>query len=430
MHSRNVWIAVFLMVSLVARAQESRVAAPAPGIAPERAYCGVRRPAIINVASQRGFGTVTLQLMAFDGTSLADPIEVHPGRVDLNDKLPTIWNLRQTAYLQMLDLGEPVGSAIVLQPMLSRLVPVTEVRIHPTTGQPHSKIVRWVDENDPAILNPPMPAGTTKPAATSAPETSPEKTTARDRPPPFPSEVERQAREAQEAAAAEAERQRVIAEAQAAKDAEKRGPIDRLFSGLRMYSERDVVLRTSKGDIRVCLRPDEAPNTAWNFIELARGGFYRDIAFHRIVPLTSSGQPFVIQAGDPTATGDGGPGFWLPLEDSHLPHDFGVISMARSDDPDSNGSQFFFCLSREGTARLDGQYCSFGYAVEGANVIKAIAESELADVKTGRPVNPPVIRDAELVAAPPRTPGRGRPDAKVSVEAARQPTSRPTRVPR
>jgi peptidyl-prolyl cis-trans isomerase B (cyclophilin B) len=426
-------ITALLTLAITAFAQDSRASDPAPGMTPERGYCGLRRPAIINVVSSRGFGTVTLQLMNFNGQPLADAVEVHPGRVDLNQSLPAIWNLRKTAYLQMLDLGEPVGNAIVLQPMLSRLVPVTEVRVHPTTGQPHSKIVRWVDENDPSMLAPAMPASAAKPAAPTTPTTpatAPVKTTSRDRPPPFPSEVERQQREAAEAAAAEAERQRLIAEAQAAKEAQKRAAVDRLFSGLRMYRESDVVLHTSRGDIRVCLRPDEAPNTAWNFMQLARDGFYRDITFHRIVPLTANGQPFVIQAGDPTGSGDGGPGYWLPLEDSHLPHDFGVISMARGDDPDSNGSQFFFCLSREGTARLDGQYCSFGYAVEGANVIKAIAESELADVKTGRPMNPPVIRDAELVAAPPRTPGKGRPDAKVSLEAARQPATRPTRVPR
>lgn len=148
------------------------------------------------------------------------------------------------------------------------------------------------------------------------------------------------------------------------------------------------------------------------------------------MPLTAAGQPFVIQAGDPTATGDGGPGYWLPIEDSHLPHDFGVISMARSDDPDSNGSQFFFALSRAGTARLDGQYCAFGYAVDGAATIKAIAEVELADVKAGKAVDPPLISSAELVPAPPRTPNRGRPDERITPES-KPIEQRPTgRVPR
>jgi cyclophilin family peptidyl-prolyl cis-trans isomerase len=317
----------------------------------------------------------------------------------------------------MLDLNQPVGPALVLQPMLSRMVPLTEVRPHPTTGNWSTRIVDWIDENDPSMLTPkaPLPTVVIAPSSVAQPPAPPASTQhtaplpgggnaastrpAAPEPPPEPAPREKQ-------------------------------PIERLFSGLRIYPETDVILHTSDGDIRVCMKPDEAPNTVWNFLELARGGFYHGIVFHRIVPYTSNGQPFVIQAGDPTATGDGGPGYWLPIEDSKLPHDLGVISMARSDDPDSNGSQFFFCLSREGTARLDGQYCSFGYAVEGAPVIKAIAESELADVKTGRPANPPVIDDAELVPAPPRTPGNGRPDHRITVDEARAPTTRPGRVPR
>ena len=191
-----------------------------------------------------------------------------------------------------------------------------------------------------------------------------------------------------------------------------------------------MILHTTKGDIRIAMKPDEAPNTAWNFLELARGGFYRDVAFHRVVKLDRNGLPFVIQGGDPTATGDGGPGYWLPIEDSHLSHDFGVISMARSDDPDSNGSQFFFCLSREGTKRLDGQYCSFGYAVDGTQTIKAIAEVELADVEAGRPVDPPLIRSAELIPAPPRRPNHGRPDSRITPDSKSPEQVPGNRVPR
>jgi len=405
---------------------------PPPGITVERLYHGLNRPVMINVVSPRSFGTVTLQLMDFDGLPLADAIQVYPGRVDLNDRLPAIWKIRKAAYLQMIDINEPVGSALVLQPMLSRMVPKTEVRIHPVTGNPSTRIVGWIDENDPSVQMPPPPPASTPPPATrpaAVPETQSQLA---DRPPLNPEDATRRAEQAAaaaaaaEAAAAAAEAQRQAEEARANPQ-----PRERLFSGLRIWSERDVILHTSKGDITICLKPDEAPNTAWNFLDLARGGFYRGIVFHRIVPLTANGQPFVIQAGDPTASGDGGPGYWLPMEDSKLAHDFGVISMARSDDPDSNGSQFFICLSREGTARLDGQYCAFGYAVDGAPVIKAIAEVELADVKAGRPKDPPVIEDAEAVPAPPRSIGEGRPDARVTPEQSRQPTTRPTgRVPR
>ena len=174
-------------------------------------------------------------------------------------------------------------------------------------------------------------------------------------------------------------------------------------SGWRVYVEQDVVIHTSEGDIRISLRPDAAPNTVWNFRELALGDFYHNTTFHRIVPMTSKGDPFVIQGGDPTGTGSGGPGYWLPIENSELPHDFGVISMARAGDPDSAGSQFFLCLSREGTARLDGQYCSFGETVEGSDVIQKIAAVPLSDPATGKPENPPRIISITLVPAPPRS---------------------------
>lgn len=410
-------MSVALLFAFVAHAQQTPSAdapaapSPAPGLSVERAYNGVHRPVMINVVSPRAFGTVTLQLMDFDGQPLANPIQVYPGRVDLAEKLPEIWAIRRTAYLQLLDVNTPVGSALTLQPMLSRMVPKTEIRTHPVTGNPSTRIVGWIDENDPSMLTPTPPALPKPPAA---PPTTRAKVP--DRPPPIPGkETEPKPEPPPPPATVE----------------EKHEPIERIFTGLRIWPERDVVLHTSKGDIRICLKPDEAPNTAWNFMELAQGGFYRDVTFHRIVPLTANGQPFVIQAGDPTATGDGGPGYWLPIEDSKIEHDFGVISMARSDDPDSNGSQFFICLSREGTARLDGQYCAFGYAVDGAPVIKSIAEVELADIRAGRPKEPPVINDAELVPAPPRTPGKGRPDERVTTEAAHQPTSRPSgRVPR
>lgn len=183
------------------------------------------------------------------------------------------------------------------------------------------------------------------------------------------------------------------------------------------------------GDMVFQLFDDKARRATDHIVELADGGFYDGVIFHRVVPMTRDGDPFVIQAGDPTGTGSGGPGYWLPLEKSGLPHDFGVISMARDVPPDSAGSQFFICLSRAGTARLDGNYCAFGSAVDGADTIRAIAAVELADQAAGRPRRPPVIEGAQLVPAPPRAPGKGRPDepiaARVQPEAAQ-----PGRVPR
>ena len=396
--------AAFAMLGAAAPQAESSAPAVSAGLSPEYLYNGGHRAARITVDSPKSFGTISLALMDAQGNMLADRIEVHPGVVDLDEKLPAIWNIRRTAYLQKIEGEAPIGSALVLQPMLSRMIPVTQVRPHPVSGKPHSRIIDWKDENDPIMQEPPKTESSTQPAANGNKPAIGASTSPAD---------QSQANSTQPAATSSA-------------------PIERLFTGLRMYPERDVVLHTTQGDIRLAMRPDEAPNTVWNFLELCRGGFYRDVAFHRIVPFTggSPPHPFVIQAGDPTATGDGGPGYWLPMEDSKLPHDFGVISMARSDDPDSNGSQIFIALSREGTARLDGQYCAFGYAVDGAQTILAIAQTRLADVAAGRPADPPLIRSAELMASPPRVLNQGRPDERVTPQSTPAQPRPSGRIPR
>lgn len=172
------------------------------------------------------------------------------------------------------------------------------------------------------------------------------------------------------------------------------------YSGLRIYVDKNVRFDTDRGVIEFQLRPDVAPNTAWNFRELTGGGYYTDVIFHRIVPKLPDGQPFVIQVGDPTATGTGGPGYSIDLEQSSLPHDFGVLSMARSPDPNSNGSQVFICLSKGGTSFLDGNYTAFGQTIKGADVIQAIAAAPIG--AGGRPLEPmPRIKTASLVDAAP-----------------------------
>lgn len=336
---------------------------------PHDHFNGLDRPLMVTITSPRRFGPMTLALMAPDGQLLHDIVEVREGEVDLTGLFSEIWSLRKTCYLQLLKRGEPEGSALVLVPMLSRMVPVTEQSPHPVSGVMHTRIVGWRDENAPDL-----------------PETL-------------------EADESPETIAPE-----------------------RFFTGFRVYVERDIVFRTTHGDIRFAMRPDHAPNTVWNFLQLCEGGFYRNVTFHRVVPLTRDGDPFVIQTGDPTGYGEGGPGYWVPIEPSELPHDFGVISMARSDHPDTAGSQIFICLSREGTARLDVQYCSFGYAVDGASAILSIADTELEDVASGRPADPPSIRNAELVPSPPRTPGRGRPDQRITRPQTE--IRKPGRVPR
>jgi peptidyl-prolyl cis-trans isomerase B (cyclophilin B) len=196
-------------------------------------------------------------------------------------------------------------------------------------------------------------------------------------------------------------------------------PLPAPCSGLRAYIEKHVVLETSLGDIEFRLRPDQAPNTSYDFLQLAEGGLYTDVLFHRIVAINPSNHaPFVIQAGDPIRghesgnpnPGDGGPGFLMNLERSRLPHDFGVLSMARRNDqrmplPNSAGSQFFISLSREGTSVLDGQFCAFGQAVSGADVIQKIAAAPVGE--RDLPKEPPVIRRCRVIDAPPYGEGPG-----------------------
>ncbi len=177
------------------------------------------------------------------------------------------------------------------------------------------------------------------------------------------------------------------------------------LSGIRAYPEKFVQFDTTLGTITFKLRPDQAPNTAWNFRSLVEGGFYTDIVFHRILGFSANG--FMAQVGDPTGTGSGGPGYNIDLEDSKLPHDFGVLSMARTPDPNTNGSQVFVCFTRKGTSFLDGNYCAFAQAVDGADVIMQLGNYPV-ESRNGGPMSSPVdpqpkITSAKLIDAPPIT---------------------------
>ena len=119
------------------------------------------------------------------------------------------------------------------------------------------------------------------------------------------------------------------------------------------------------------LYPDVAPQSVYNFIDLANKGFYDGLIFHRVIP------GFMIQGGCPEGTGMGGPGYCIKGEffmngvDNKLKHKRGVLSMARSSNPNSAGSQFF--LMHEDSPHLDKQYAAFGKVTEGLEVIDAIA---------------------------------------------------------
>ena len=125
--------------------------------------------------------------------------------------------------------------------------------------------------------------------------------------------------------------------------------------------------------IRAELYPETAPNTVRNFISLTRGGFYDGLCFHRVIP------GFVIQGGCPDGTGLGGPGYSIKGEFSQngfpnqLLHERGVLSMARTMDPDSAGSQFFIVVEK--AENLDGGYAGFGQVIEGMDTVDAIVQT-------------------------------------------------------
>jgi peptidyl-prolyl cis-trans isomerase B (cyclophilin B) len=129
---------------------------------------------------------------------------------------------------------------------------------------------------------------------------------------------------------------------------------------------RTVTLETSKGVITFEFLEDKAPNTCSNFTALAEKGFYDGLTFHRVIP------GFMVQGGCPQGNGTGGPGYTIKAEFNDTHHEPGVVSMARAQDPDSAGSQFFICVADCGF--LDGQYTAFGRVTEGQAVAEAISK--------------------------------------------------------
>jgi peptidyl-prolyl cis-trans isomerase B (cyclophilin B) len=130
-----------------------------------------------------------------------------------------------------------------------------------------------------------------------------------------------------------------------------------------------ATLETDKGAIELDLHPEHAPQTVNNFVFLAREGFYDDVAFHRVI------DGFMIQGGDPTGTGRGGPGYTFndELDDNPLTHEKGVISMANAG-PNTNGSQFFITHDRQ--PHLDGKHTVFGEVTDGQDVVESIEQGD------------------------------------------------------
>ncbi len=163
-------------------------------------------------------------------------------------------------------------------------------------------------------------------------------------------------------------------------------------------AEKEVaVIKTSEGEMVAEFWPDVAPQTVENFKKLARQGFYDGTAFHRVI------KGFMIQGGDPLTKdeskqnrwGTGDPGYKIKAEFNKKSHDRGVLSMARSNDPDSAGSQFFIC---HGAPKfLDGQYTAFGKLIKGDDVLEKIATTQTTT--PDRPVKRMNVESVKIVPA-------------------------------
>ena len=158
-----------------------------------------------------------------------------------------------------------------------------------------------------------------------------------------------------------------------------------------------AVISTSAGDMVIEFWPDVAPNTVSNFVKLAKSGFYDGTCFHRVI------KGFMIQGGDPLTKdenkkamwGTGDPGYKIKAEFNAKSHVRGVISMARSQNPDSAGSQFFIC---HGNPRfLDKQYTAFGKLIKGDEVLEKIATTPTRS--PDRPIKKVVVESIKIVPA-------------------------------
>lgn len=149
------------------------------------------------------------------------------------------------------------------------------------------------------------------------------------------------------------------------------------------------------GSVVMELYPDIAPNTVNNFISLIKSGFYDNNSFHRLMP------GFVLQGGDPDGNGSGGPGYTIKGEfsdngfENDLKHEKGIVSMARGNDKDSAGSQFFIMLDKSDF--LDGKYAAFGKVIDGFDIVEDIEKNEIvADKDTGK-LNKNIVLKKALV---------------------------------
>jgi cyclophilin family peptidyl-prolyl cis-trans isomerase len=147
-----------------------------------------------------------------------------------------------------------------------------------------------------------------------------------------------------------------------------------------------ATLHTNQGAIEIELHDEDAPTTVGNFVKLAGDGFYDGVVFHRVIP------DFMIQGGDPTGTGTGGPGYTFEDEINEHKVERGALAMANAG-PNTNGSQFFI-VTAEATPWLDGKHTVFGRVTSGMDVVDAI--SQLETDSRDKPSEPVVIERIDL----------------------------------
>lgn len=153
-----------------------------------------------------------------------------------------------------------------------------------------------------------------------------------------------------------------------------------------------IELDTTLGKILLDLYPDVAPGHSKNILALAKIGFYDGIIFHRVI----SG--FMVQVGCPHGTGTGDAGYKIKQEFNSKPHDPGTLSMARAQDPNSAGSQFFICLAR--TPHLDRQYTVFGKTADQASLDVVLKIGAVKTDRSDRPVEEVKINSAKVLVKP------------------------------
>ena len=144
-----------------------------------------------------------------------------------------------------------------------------------------------------------------------------------------------------------------------------------MSSNVKKTNMSKAIIKTEKGDMTVQFYDKDAPNTVANFLKLAKSGYYDGVTFHRVI------NDFVIQGGDPTGTGAGGPGYSIDceLEGENQYHDRGVLSIAHAG-RNTGGSQFFICHSRTNTSHLDRNHTCFGKVIENVDVVDDIRQGD------------------------------------------------------